>query len=303
MAKLDFSSTSNAMAARRNLYAAAKKSAGSTVLNVAADKIRENPLNEGIPMEGIEDLAKSIEKNGLLDPLAVYEMPDDTYELVSGHRRFHAMTDVLKWKMVPCITIKYNDDEITRFMVHADANTKTRNKSIRYWIAEIKHAREVLADSGFEGTKEEETVKIEEWLGISKAQIYRLTGIAGMDPSVLELDRYGLSAKAMYEAVSLTKEQQKRAAEEAEKAAEESDDGQLTASMFSSIVKKVQQEEEKDEKPRKIRSYREKLTGSASSFLKKLSSAKNAEDKTAALDTIRVLRSELDELEASLSEK
>lgn len=303
MAKLDFSSTSNAMAARRNLYAAAKKSAGSTVLNISADKIRENPLNEGIPMEGIEDLAKSIDKNGLLDPLAVYEMPDDTYELVSGHRRFHAMTDILKWKIVPCITIKYNDDAITRFVVHADANTKTRNKSIRYWIAEIKHAREVLADSGFKGTKEEETAKIEEWLGISKAQIYRLTGIAGMDPSVLELDRYGLSAKAMYEAVSLTKEQQKMAADVAEKTAEESDDGQITASMFSSIVSEVQKKDNEEEKPRKIRSYREKLSGSASSFLKKLSSAKNEEDKTVALDAIRELRSELDELEASLSER
>ena len=297
MPKLDFSTTSNAMAARRNLYAAAKKSAGSTVLKVSADKIKENPLNEGIPMEGIEDLAKSIEKNGLLDPLAVYEMPDGTYELVSGHRRFHAMTDILKWTSVPCITIKYNDDEITRFMVHADANTKTRNKSIRYWIAEIKHAREVLADSGFEGTKEEENAKIEEWLGISKAQIYRLTGIAGMHPSILELDRYGLSAKAMYMAVSLTKEQQKEVADTAVRAAEESDDGQLTASMFSSIVNEVQR---KDEKPKKLRSYREKLSGSAATFLKKLSAAKKDEDKAVALDTIRMLRTELDELEDHL---
>ena len=58
-------------------------------MEIELAKLRPNPdqprktLNE----EGLEDLARSIEEQGLLQPITVKEQGDSTYMVVAGERR------------------------------------------------------------------------------------------------------------------------------------------------------------------------------------------------------------------------
>ena len=54
-------------------------------------------------MTGIDELAQSIEADGLLNPLTVVERGEE-YELLAGGRRFEAIKS-LEWKEVPCNVI------------------------------------------------------------------------------------------------------------------------------------------------------------------------------------------------------
>ncbi len=73
------------------------------------------PIHKIIPSEiqprkntkvGIEELAESIKKDGLLSPIVVYK-EDEHYRIIAGERRFHAV-NLLEWKEVECKVISRN---------------------------------------------------------------------------------------------------------------------------------------------------------------------------------------------------
>uniref|UniRef100_A0A6H2A161 ParB-like N-terminal domain-containing protein n=1 Tax=viral metagenome TaxID=1070528 RepID=A0A6H2A161_9ZZZZ len=72
------------------------------VKNIAIELIKYPPVVLRSPkdMTGIEDLAKSIETDGLLNPLTVMEK-ENYFELLAGGRRLQAIK-LLQWKVVPC---------------------------------------------------------------------------------------------------------------------------------------------------------------------------------------------------------
>ena len=210
-------------------------------------KIKENPLNAGIPMEDIDELASSIQDLGLLEPITVYEEDESGLcEIVSGHRRFRAVSEVLKQPTINCIKRKRPSDERTRFRMHADSNVQTRQHSVRYWIAEISHADSLLEHEGFKGTVDEKVQAVSSLLGngMSVAQIYRMKGIAKMNPRVVELERYRVSAKSLYAAVSLSPEQQERLADSVCEYIEQNENSEkeIPASAFLEIVKNIKNE-------------------------------------------------------------
>ena len=62
---------------------------------IPKEKIVSNPKNEMYTQDGIEALKESILINGLRHNLSVLYNPDnDTYRLVSGERRYHAITNM-----------------------------------------------------------------------------------------------------------------------------------------------------------------------------------------------------------------
>ncbi len=58
--------------------------------------------------EELEELTRSIEENGLLQPLVVRPAGKDRYELVAGERRLRAVTE-LGWTEVPAVTREVDD--------------------------------------------------------------------------------------------------------------------------------------------------------------------------------------------------
>ncbi len=58
----------------------------------------------------LRDLAKSIEENGILQPLTVRRVSQSEYEIIAGERRLRASV-LAGYSRVPCIVIKCNDRE------------------------------------------------------------------------------------------------------------------------------------------------------------------------------------------------
>ena len=66
--------------------------------NIPVDYIRladRNIYNEGDSSETIKELADNIEACGLLHPITVNKIASDNYQIISGERRFRAVTEYL----------------------------------------------------------------------------------------------------------------------------------------------------------------------------------------------------------------
>ena len=93
---------------------------------IPISQIRANPKNF-YSMNEISALEDSIELNGLLEPLCVFNR--DGYMLFSGHRRFRALRNLheksnfTKWKEIPCIVYPdpHDEDRETVMLIHANS--------------------------------------------------------------------------------------------------------------------------------------------------------------------------------------
>lgn len=70
-------------------------------IDVSEFNTRKN-LVDGQDDSNIEDLAKSIEKQGLLSPITVFQRPDGKYALIAGQRRLLACKQ-LEWRTISAI--------------------------------------------------------------------------------------------------------------------------------------------------------------------------------------------------------
>ena len=58
---------------------------------IELNAIRPNAENPRSKVEDLDDLAASIREHGLVQPLVVAALPDGTYRLIAGHRRYAAL--------------------------------------------------------------------------------------------------------------------------------------------------------------------------------------------------------------------
>lgn len=79
--------------------------------------------------ESIRNLADSIEASGLIHPLTVNRIGEHKYMLLSGERRFKAITTFLDWESIPC-TVYENLDKDMTVLVTVQANMETREYSV-----------------------------------------------------------------------------------------------------------------------------------------------------------------------------
>lgn len=296
--------------ARQRLEETKQKITSETVVRIPVEKLIENSFNAEIPVEDLNELAKSIRKIGLMNPVLVYAREDGTYEIISGHRRVRAMRDILKYTEIPCIKKKYPSDVRTRFREHADANVQTRKNDVRFWQAEIKIARDILRDEGFSGTKDEEVSEISSMLGkgASKMQIYRYDGLKKLSEEILSLDRYGLSPNTLYNAVGLSEQEQKLLAAKVTSLMEASEDPSMSRAEFNAAVHSIKElrkgantDSKKKDLPVEARTpYESQLIKSSETFLRRLMKARSGEEKEAAIRELQSFRLRLDEAERAL---
>ena len=84
------------------------------------DQIQEIPLKQIIPNTyqprrqfddvQLNELAQSIQVNGLLQPIIVRLNDDQRYEIIAGERRFRAV-ELLNWEKIPAIVRDYSNQE------------------------------------------------------------------------------------------------------------------------------------------------------------------------------------------------
>lgn len=90
-------------------------------IEIEIDRIRDfkdHPFKV-LDDEKMDDLVESIRRNGVLSPVIVRPTEEDTYEMVSGHRRMHACK-LVGLTMIPAIVREMTDDEAVVYMVDSN---------------------------------------------------------------------------------------------------------------------------------------------------------------------------------------
>lgn len=86
------------------------------VLHIPVDHIRANPHQprKSFKEEALEELADSIKKHGLIQPITVRYLGEKRFELISGERRLRA-SKIAGIKEIPAYIREANDEQIIAF--------------------------------------------------------------------------------------------------------------------------------------------------------------------------------------------
>tara|TARA_A100001015_G_scaffold207394_1_gene231925 strand:- start:3690 stop:4520 length:831 start_codon:yes stop_codon:yes gene_type:complete len=139
----------------------------------------ENQPRKEFDKEKIEELAQSIHKNGVIQPLILSKKADDNYMLVAGERRWRA-AQIANLKIIPALLLPkdLDKDEISLIENIQRENLKISEEAKAYQrlIEKNKYTHEELA-------------KI---VGKSRSHITNLLRILSLDPYFFELLNKGI---------------------------------------------------------------------------------------------------------------
>lgn len=177
---------------------------------IPISEIRANPKNF-YSMTNIQELADSIELNGLLEPLCVFKR--DGYMLFSGHRRFQALrflhekNNFTKWKEIPCIVYAdpHDEDRETVMLIHA--NSTGRVLSAYETSQQAKRLKEALVNMKKNGAELPGKIRdmVAEEMDVSATKLARLSAIENrLEDCWQESWRQGLLGESVaYEVIRL----------------------------------------------------------------------------------------------------
>jgi ParB family chromosome partitioning protein len=143
--------------------------------------ILENRLNKNNPrydeieaeIEAIKSLADSIKSNGLVQPITVWRGNTSNFPIISGHRRFYAIS-YLYGRMVKIKTKIYPEKpknlHILRHVENFSRADLSASDALRSYAAAVQDLNDELAILT-SATKRKDTVTHQ--LGLSKTQYYR----------------------------------------------------------------------------------------------------------------------------------
>lgn len=82
------------------------------IAKIPINVITPNPFQPRTEFDpqAIDELKKSILENGLIQPIAVRRMPDNSFELISGERRLRACKDI-GYREIPAYIVKVDSNE------------------------------------------------------------------------------------------------------------------------------------------------------------------------------------------------
>lgn len=204
------------------------------VSNADTPRITMIPITELRPNGGnfydtsnFEDLADSIELNGLLEPLCVFRRGQGTgsYVIFSGHRRFKALrllyekSGFEKWTEVPCIVFPdpHDANRETVMLIHANSTGRVlSNWEKAQQARRLKEALVAMREGGAELPGRIRDLVAEE-MQMSASKLARLEAIGNNLTEVrfAKAWREGrLNESVAYELSKLPKERQKEAWDE-----------------------------------------------------------------------------------------
>ena len=190
--------------------------------NIAINKIKPSTMNK-YSVDDVTKLKTNIEFIGLQQNLLVRKIKDsDDYELISGHRRFKAMSELYtegneKFSKVPCKIIECPDDiqaELQLIFANSTSRQLTDYEKT-YQAGRIKELLLELKKGGYKfGGRMREVVA--EFLKVSPAQIGRMESINNNLSTEFkeEFKDSNINITTAYELSKLDDEQQKEALQE-----------------------------------------------------------------------------------------
>ena len=140
----------------------------------------------------MDDLVKSIKQNGVLTPVLVRPDKNNSYEMISGHRRMHAAIKA-GLETIPAIVRDMEDDEAIVIMVDANIQREELLPSEKAFAYKMKMdamkrqgIRTDLTSSQVE-TKLRSDQKVAEEAGESRAQIQRYIRLTELQPELQQM--------------------------------------------------------------------------------------------------------------------
>lgn len=166
---------------------------------IELDKIQPNPYQprKNIDLETVKELAKSIDFNGLINPITI-GIINNQYVLIAGQRRMLAFKELNK-KEIPSISIgEVTDEELLRFSVTENIQ---REEMSDFDIANA------IRDKKNKGLS---NVEISTEFGKSASWVSKMLSILNLDDSVIEEFKNGNLDHSKASAMSgLNNEEQK----------------------------------------------------------------------------------------------
>lgn len=102
----------------------------STEIDVDMIHMFKNHPFKVLDDEKMSDLVESIRVNGILSPVLVRPDGEDSYEMISGHRRMHA-AKIVGLTSIPAIVREMSDDEAMSQQSNADTISEVQNLNFK----------------------------------------------------------------------------------------------------------------------------------------------------------------------------
>ena len=141
----------------------------------------------------MDDLVESIKQNGVLTPVLVRPDKNNSYEMISGHRRMHAAIKA-GLETIPAIVRDMEDDEAIVIMVDANIQREELLPSEKAFAYKMKLSamkrqagRPGKNNSSQNGTNLRSDQVLAEEVGISRNQIQRYIRLTELIPELLNL--------------------------------------------------------------------------------------------------------------------
>lgn len=188
------------------------------------EHIRDIPLSElhsfknhpfkVLDDDAMMDMVESIKQYGVLVPAIARPDPSGGYELIAGHRRYHA-SELAGLDMLPVLVHDLDDDAATIIMVDSNLQRESLLPSERAFaykmkLEAMKHQGERMnLTSSQLGTKLRADELLAEQAGSSRNQIQRYIRLTELIPKLLDLvDERKIALNPAYELSFLKKEEQ-----------------------------------------------------------------------------------------------
>ena len=154
----------------------------------------KNTILRLLKISRMDDLVESIKQNGVLTPVLVRPDKNNSYEMISGHRRMHAAIKA-GLETIPAIVRDMEDDEAIVIMVDANIQREELLPSEKAFAYKMKMdamkrqgARNDIASSTSTqiGWKSETAEAIGKQVGESKNQVRRYIRLTELIPDLLD---------------------------------------------------------------------------------------------------------------------
>ena len=155
---------------------------GELTRQLSVDCLVDNPLNRFSMAEDEEFLStmRSVEQDGFLEDIVVTPHTDNTWRIISGHRRVLAARKLGK-ATVPCKVRRY-PDKLAELRALMGANVHRRNISPFDMAHQLETLRDTLAEEEQlpENVKEQAELMAEQ-SGLSRATVERYLDLLNLD--------------------------------------------------------------------------------------------------------------------------
>ena len=165
----------------------------STEINVDMIHVFKNHPFKVLDDEKMSDLVESIRVNGILSPVLVRPDGEDSYEMISGHRRMHA-AKIVGLTSIPAIVREMSDDEAIVYMVDSNIQREELLPSEKAFAYKMKMdavkrgaGRPSKENSCQNGTNYRADYELSNQVGESARTIQRFIRLTELIPELLDM--------------------------------------------------------------------------------------------------------------------